>query len=35
MTLILWLVSGAVSMGGMLHVAANKTVVISAKGQEQ
>ena len=35
LTLILWLVLGAVSMGGMLHVAAHKTVVISARGQEQ
>ena len=35
LTLILWLVLGAVSMGGMLHAAAHKTVVISARGQEQ
>ena len=33
-TLRLWIALGAVSMGEMQHVAANKTVVISARGQE-
>ncbi len=35
LTLVMWLVLGAVSMGGMLWMAAHKTVVISARGQEQ
>ena len=34
-TLILWLLLGSFSMGAMLWTAAHKTVVISAKSQEQ
>ena len=35
LTLVLWILLGTVSMGGMLRAAAHKTVVISARGQEQ
>ncbi len=35
LTLVLWILLGTVSMGGMLRVAAHKTVIISARGQEQ